>query len=351
MAGGTGQRFWPQSRISKPKQCLKIINDQKTMLETTIERFFPLISTDKIFISTGKMVEPALRNVLQDKYEFIVEPLRKNTAAAIALSALFVKKSLKIEDEVIAFVGADYHIKEKNIFQETLLEAEKLAKKGYIVTIGINPRYPATGYGYILSGEKLETKNIPAFKINTFKEKPDRKTAEKYIEEGTYYWNSGMFVVSIKTIIQEFMKYSPDHIKLLDEALNQVNNDNALEIAFEKIQSISFDYAIMEKTKEAAVIDGQFYWDDVGSWEAVYDLLQKDENENAVKNAKTLLIDTKNSLVINDSKEKPLITLIGVDSMIVINTGDTILICPKDKAQDVKRAVDILEKQEKKEFL
>lgn len=346
MAGGTGTRFWPLSRKDNPKQCLNIIDEKKTMIEATIDRFKPLISENKIFISTGKEVEAAIKKVLDNQYRYIVEPIRRNTAAAIALSVIWTKNELEAnENEVIAFVGSDYYIKEKDIFQNTLKEAERLARQGYIVTIGIPPRYPATGYGYILRGNKIDTTYSNAYEVKKFKEKPNRKIAEHYIQDGSYFWNSGMFVASIKTLIREFRLHSPKHIKMLQNAKKSNFSTEALQKAFENMPSISFDYAIMEKTDKAATIAGNFYWDDVGSWQALKKLLPSDDNNNTQRNADTLLIDTKNTLIVDTTDKKPLISLIGVDSMVVVNTEDAILICPQEKSQEVRELVERLKKQ------
>jgi mannose-1-phosphate guanylyltransferase/mannose-6-phosphate isomerase len=354
MAGGTGTRFWPLSRKSNPKQCLKIIDKKKAMIEQTIDRFKPFLSDKQIFISTGDIVEKPLRRILSDKYEFIIEPLKRNTAAAIALCTFLVEQKTGNEDEVLAFVGADYHIKEKEIFLKTLKEAESMAKNGYIVTIGIKPRFPSTGYGYIERGEIISSKesNIHSFKVENFKEKPDKETAEEYISTGKYYWNSGMFVASIRTLKTVFKQHSAIHYNLLTEAQQNGFTPDSIHQAFVKMPSISFDYAIMEKTTQAAVIEGSFYWDDVGSWESVKSLVKStDSAGNTVVGDKILLIDSKDSLIINDNVDTPLIAVLGSESFVIIQTADAILICPKNRSQDVKKVVDLLESRNMDSYL
>ena len=276
LAGGSGTRLWPLSRKSFPKQFLKL-NENKSLLQKTVERFLKVVSSEDIIIMTNKdykfLVFAELKNSSFNIPEknIILEPDIKNTAPAIALAMKFALEKLKVSQEDVLFVSpSDHIIKPEDEFLKYLKKAEILAKKGYIVTFGIKPDKPETGYGYIKAKndkQNDELLDLGAFLVEKFTEKPDLKIAKKYLSEGNYFWNSGMFCFSIKTMKEEFAKFEPEIAKIFDLNFEETVKN------FSKLPEISIDYAVMEKTNKAVVLPLDIYWSDIGSWNAVYEAL------------------------------------------------------------------------------
>lgn len=337
LAGGSGSRLWPLSRELYPKQLLNL-NSDKSLLQATFDRLAGYISQDKILCITNTRHSSNVKMQLAALTAnpcILSEPISRNTAGAIAVSTKFVMQNFD-EDEVIIVVPSDHQIKDTTKFISTVKKAESLAKQGYIVTLGIKPNYSETGYGYIHAFDELGQ----GFKVKEFVEKPDLKTAEEYLKEGGYYWNSGIFMFKASTMMSAFEKLAPE----IYEITKNIDFSNSSEIPyleFEKMPNISIDYAIMEKSDNIALVELESDWNDLGSWQAIYDTGKKDENGNVLVGH---VIDQalKNSFVYSSSK---LVAAIGLEDTVIVETEDAILACKKDHAQEVKQVYETLKKQ------
>lgn len=338
LAGGSGSRLWPLSRELYPKQLLNIQNTE-SLLQSTFLRLNEYISAENIISITGvkhaSNVSYQLSKILE-KPTVLSEPIAKNTAPAIILATKYIVEISK-EDPVIIVVPSDHLIKDSSMFTKTIQESEVLAKQGYIVTFGIKPTYPETGYGYInISDEKLES----GYRVNKFVEKPNEAVAQKYIEDGNYYWNSGIFMFKASTMLKEAEKCAPEIFNLLKN-FDFTKSAEIPYTEFDKMPNISIDYAVMEKSDKIALVELKSDWNDLGSWKSIYDISNKDENGN-VKIGHVIDEGSKNSFVYSSSK---LVTTIGLEDVILVETEDAILACKKDKAQDVKKIYDTLKTQ------
>ena len=347
LAGGSGTRLFPLSRKYFPKQFLNI-SDDKSLFQKTIERNLEVTGDiQNILVITNKDYKFHVINQIRDilgediNTNILLEPIGRNTAPAIALAVKYLQDKLEVDENEVVFVSPSDHIvfpTEK--FVDYVKKAEDLAKNGFIVTFGVNPTKPETGYGYIEADTSNKINN--AYKVKQFHEKPDLETAQKYILSGNYYWNSGMFAFSIRTILDELKRFSPEIYELIDEKTYEEVLDN-----FENMPDISIDYAIMEKTDKAVVLPLELLWSDVGSWDSIYDVMNKDENKN-VKTGKVIDIDTKNSLIIGDER---LIATIGVNDLIIVETPDVVMIAKKGEGQKVKELVNRLKNDEELKHL
>lgn len=337
LAGGSGSRLWPLSRELYPKQLLNI-NADKSLLQSTFGRLQGFMPEENIISITNikhtSNVKLQLEN-LSKNVTVLSEPLAKNTAPAIAVATKFIQS--KEEDPVILVVPSDHLIENNAKFYETVKKGEKLAQQGYIVTFGIEPDYPETGYGYI---NILKTPILDGFKVKEFVEKPNVKTAQKYIEAKTYFWNSGIFMFKASTMIEEIKNLAPDISKVI-EKFDFSSSDNIEYNLFDKMPSISIDYAIMEKSDKIALVKLESDWNDLGSWQSIYDVSKKDKNKNVLI-GHVIDEDSKNSLVYASSK---LVATVGLDDIVLVETEDAILACKKDRTQDVKKIFDTLKKQ------
>ncbi len=348
MAGGVGSRFWPRSKKKTPKQLLNIFGTN-TMIQETVERLNGIVPEENIFVITNRVQRDEIIRQLPyvPENNIIEEPFGRNTAACIGLASIVVKS--KCKDAVTLILPADHIIKDLDEYHRTLQEAAEFAEssKG-LVTIGIKPSRPETGYGYIQMEEKEIADNI--HKVYTFAEKPNYATAVRFLESGDFYWNSGMFIWHVDAILNEIEKYMPDLHEGLEElkpSLNKPEFNDALANVYGKLRNISIDYGIMEKSQNVYLIKGEFSWSDVGSWEEVYQLSDKDENGNAVMgNIFTEM--TVDSYIYSPDK---FASVIGVDNLIIINTNDALLVCRRDKSQDVKKIVDHLKINKLTEYL
>lgn len=359
MAGGFGTRFWPRSRKGIPKQFLDIYGD-KTMIQQTLDRFGGLVSGEDTFIVTNAMQVGILKEQISsygvpDK-NIIAEPIGRNTAPAIALATLFIKKYTPQKmNETMFVLPSDHLITDFNAFRENLYFASEIAQKtGDLVTFGIPPTYPATGYGYIQKTEndlKTGSENS-VFKVKTFAEKPNYETAERFLESGEFLWNSGMFVWKVSRILEELERFMPEMMKVLNQISDEIGTEKqevAIIEAYSKIRGESIDYGVMEKSKNISVVTAKFDWNDLGSWKEVYTEGKKDEKGNVcLGNIK--LLDTKDSLFYN-SDPKKIIAAIGLKNLLVIDTRDALLVCNKNNAQDVKKVVEALHNENREEFL
>ena len=349
MAGGRGTRFWPRSRKSLPKQFLSLTGDGKTMIQLTVERLLPIVKMEDIYISTNQDYKELVKEQLPELPEenILCEPVGRNTAPCIGLGAVHIAK--KYEDAVMIVLPSDHQIKMPDIFRDTLNEAAEVAEKGNnLVTIGITPNYPETGYGYIkyMPDERLGAAN----KVDRFVEKPDLETAKKYLASGEYLWNAGQFIWKVSTILGEMQKYLPDtYAKLMTikEAIGTDNYDEVLNKEFTAMESVSVDYGILEKAESIYVIPGSFGWDDVGSWLAV-ERLQTTDGDNNVISGDVVAVNTKNCII---QGEKKLIAAVGLDNIVVVDTPDAILIAEKEHAGEIKTVMSKLEEAGRDELL
>ena len=334
LAGGSGSRLWPLSRELYPKQLLKL-NSKHSLLESTFLRLNEIMPYENIISVTNTKhtgdVKTQLGAIFTD-VKVLSEPVAKNTAPAIALSVKYLLD--KGSDDVVLIVPSDHLIKDTKAFKQTVLEGEKLAKLGYIVTFGVEPTSPNTGYGYI---KTLPMQNSSGLNVDKFKEKPDLKTAQKYLEDGGYYWNAGIFMFKASVFMDALKQYEPKIYEVAQE-FDFKKNEQIDYNTFEKMPSISVDYAVMEKAKNIALIPIKSDWNDLGHWEAIYEINEKDKSDN-VKIGNVHTQDCKNSLFYSSNR---LIAGVGVEDMVVIETSDAILACKKETAQDVKKIYDKL---------
>ncbi|MBE0069267.1 mannose-1-phosphate guanylyltransferase [Thermoanaerobacterium thermosaccharolyticum] len=351
MAGGKGERFWPKSRIKMPKQFLKLYGD-KTMIQQTVDRLKKLMPIENIFVVTNIDYAGLISDQIPElpTENILIEPMGKNTAACIGLAALHTERLDR--DSIMVVVPSDHVIKDEETYLGVLKTAIEKAKSGNnLVTIGIKPQHPETGYGYInfkkITHEILN--NNPVHKVERFVEKPDYDTAVKYVESGDYLWNSGMFIWKTSAILNAIKEYMPQLYSALNVIKENFDSDEIEKILYEeysKLESISIDYGIMEKAKNVYVVPGDFGWDDVGSWTSIERLYEKDENGNVIK-GNVISVDTKKCIITGSDK---LIATLGIEDVIIIDTEDALLICSKDKAQNVKEVLQEL-REKKSEYL
>jgi mannose-1-phosphate guanylyltransferase len=345
MAGGFGTRFWPSSRVKKPKQFLNLIGE-RTMIQNTVDRILPIIPIERILIITNSDYISLVQKQFPDlpAENIIGESVAKNTAPCVAAAAAILK--VRDPDSTMVVLPADHHITRPERYREILTLAMEKAESGdNLVTLGITPYRPETGYGYIqLDEQQSETMgNDHIYHVKTFAEKPDLKTAISFLESGDFLWNSGMFVWKTSTILEQFKVHLPFIYKETEELCQKLGTQSttAIDTFYRVVTSISIDYGIMEKAATVHVIPGEFGWSDVGSWMAIYEHGEKDDNGNVVTNENVVMNDTQNCLVRTSSKKLVAITgLIGVG---VIETDDTLLIVKLDASQDVKKIVDSLD--------
>lgn len=354
MAGGKGERFWPRSRKDMPKQFLSLTSDGKTMIQHTIDRILPLVNTEDIFIVTNKNYKNLVLEQLPDIKEknVILEPASRNTAPCIGLVATYIRQRYKDEETVMVVLPSDHLIKYNEIFIDTLKSAIEIAKEDKnMVTIGITPSYPETGYGYINFGYKDNDKKYNgAYKVNKFVEKPDLDKAKEYLASGKYLWNSGMFVWKTSTILNSFEVYLPEIYQGLARIGNCIGTNMEVETLKEEFinfKSESIDYGIMEKYEPIYTVPGSFGWDDIGSWLALERTYQSDDEGNIV-DGNVITIGVKNSIIQARNK---LVATVGVKDIIIVDTEDAILICDKNNVQDVKKVIENLKVCNRNQYL
>lgn len=337
LAGGSGSRLWPLSRELYPKQLLNL-NSDKSLLQSTFERLGCCMPKENILSVTNTKHTSNVKmqlSELSENIHVLSEPVSKNTAPAIALAAKFVMQKSN-SDPVIIVVPSDHLIENDEKFLSTVKKGEKLAEQGYIVTFGIEPNYPETGYGYINTLEEIDN----GYKVKEFVEKPDLGTAKKYLEAGTYYWNSGIFMFKASTLIEEVEKLAPKIAQISKEIDFTKTNDIPFT-SFDKMPNISIDYAVMEKSNKIALVKLESDWNDLGSWQSIYDISKKDIDGNVFV-GHVLDEGSKNSFVYSSSK---LVATIGLEDTVIVETEDAILACKKDKTQDVKHIYETLKQQ------
>lgn len=346
MAGGSGTRFWPASRAARPKQFLRI-SGAKSMLQLTFERLEPLVPAKRTYVVTAasqaELVRQHLPRIPADN--IIIEPFGMNTAPCIALALARLQEQYS-GDECMVVLPADHVIRDTEVFLGSLARAEKVARSGALVTFGIVPEYPATGYGYIEAGEELEP---GVLNVLRFKEKPDLDTAIQFLRQGSFLWNSGMFCWTLDTIGQAFAEFLPQALKIAEEVV-QLRAAGAAE---EKVAEIyarmprtPIDIGIMEPARQRAVIPVSYGWSDVGSWKALADIAEADEHLNSFQQP-GLALEARDNYVYSDK----FVALIGVEGLCVVETQDAILVTTKVRSEEVKKVVEHLKDQNREDLL
>jgi len=348
MAGGQGTRFWPLSREARPKQFLKIVGT-RTMLEETVARLAPLASTEDVYVVCARRYVDLVRSQLPDlgPDQLIVEPVPRNTAPCVGLAAIHLRRLFG--NVVMALLPADHSIGRVDEFHDVLRAAADLAQQGWLVTFGIEPTFPSTGYGYIHKADSIpEAKGRPSYRVERFTEKPPLEKAREFLASGEYFWNSGMFVWTVETILEEFRQQMPELYDILLEIDRNWESWDKREELFSQAPRISIDFGVMEKAQKVATIPCKLEWSDVGSWGAVKDLLCKDPAGIA---SNTRLIQHRSRDCLVHSTTGKLVALVGVEEMVVVETPDIILVCRKDLAEDVRHIIEELRRNGPREYL
>jgi mannose-1-phosphate guanylyltransferase len=354
MAGGVGTRFWPRSREKSPKHLLQIVG-KGTMIQSTVKRVEGLVRNDDTFIVTNRLQKTGIAKQLPQLPDenIIMEPVVRNTAPCIGLAALHVRRI--DPSAVMVVLPADHLIQDEEEFRRVLSVAVATAEEsGSLLTIGIHPTHPETGYGYIQIYNEAGDHN-PYFsrgvsKVKTFAEKPNLQTAQQFLASGDFLWNSGMFVWRADAIISEIEKCLPDlyaELMKIDKAIGTPQYQSTLELVYGMIRGISIDYGVMEKSGQVYVIPGTFGWSDIGSWDEVCRISGKDDSGNTIT-GKVIQKDTKNTYIYSPEK---VVATIGVEDLIIVNTDDALLICKKGRSQEVKEVSDYLRRKQMNEYL
>ena len=350
MAGGTGTRLWPLSRRLYPKQALDLIGEG-SLFSSAVERISPLFRPQQILVVTREEHVEILASQVPElpRENFIVEPEGRGTAPAIGLGAIHLRH--RDPEAIMAVLTADHFISATARFRQALTAAAQVASKGHLVTLGIQPSSPATGYGYIKQGEKLDAmEDFPVFRVEHFTEKPDQETATRMVASGDYSWNSGIFIWRVDRILEEFERQMPEfHAQLLEveTTLGTPDYQPALDRTWPQVTKQTIDYGVMEKAEDIAVIPVDIGWSDVGSWASVLELLPADEAGNALVGPH-IGIDTRDTLVFG---EKRLVATIGIEGMVIVDTEDALLVCPREREQEVREIVRRLEEEGKNHWL
>ncbi|MFF2018150.1 mannose-1-phosphate guanylyltransferase [Paenibacillus sp. NPDC058177] len=351
MAGGKGERFWPKSRTHLPKQFLNI-SGNKSMIQQCIDRLKKFIPINQVFVITNELYAELIRVQVPDlpQENIIIETIGRNTAPCVGLASIIIEE--KFPESSMIVLPSDHIIKEEREFINILKTAVKVSEMGdYLVTLGISPTYPETGYGYIESSyESIDVNEMLVHRVNSFVEKPNAEVAASYLEAGNYYWNSGIFVWRTSVIRNYIQLFMPDMHELLERmklAFKVTDRNEVIKEEFHKMPDQSIDYGIMEKASDIYVIPCVFGWDDVGSWTALERINNLDESGNVIK-GNTISIDTKRCIIESNGK---LIATLGVEDLIIVETDDVTLICKKEKAQDIKSLIKELKVQKLEQYL
>ncbi len=355
LAGGVGSRLWPRSRQTRPKQFTDITGSGRTMIQETARRLEGLVDADRLYVITGsqyaRLAAQQLPQIPPD--QIIVEPNGRNTGPAIGLACVVLQR--RDPDAILAVLPADHVITQPERFRQALAVAGQAATAGYLVTLGIEPTFPHTGYGYIKAGPPLALDHGPVYQVELFTEKPNRSAAEAFLAEGGYYWNGGIFVGQVRTFLEEFARQLPqvyERLLQIQACLgwdgSQEERQQAIAEIWAEMPSISMDYGVMEGARQVAVVPMQAGWSDVGSWDALEAVLEQDESSNYVAKGEILTIDSCDNIVYSD---KTMVALIGVRDLVVVDAGDTLLIGHKAQMQRVKEIVETLRAQGRSELL
>lgn len=348
MAGGKGERFWPKSRANCPKQFLSLTADGETMIQKTVKRLENLVEKQDIYIITNQEYLHLVKKQLPDlpKENIIAEPCPRNTAPCIGLAGAIIQK--KYQDAVMLVLPSDHLIHAEEIYINTLKKAVKFASKGEnLITLGIMPTYPETGYGYIKYLHDSSQDGI--YDVECFVEKPDLETAKNYLRSREYLWNSGMFIWKASSILNNIKKYMPDLYTGLQPIANAYGTENFEKILmknFPDLPAESIDFGIMEKAENIYTIPSSFGWDDVGNWLAL-ERINATDNQGNLFDGDIISVDTRNCTVCANNKNNKTIALLGLDNLVIVDTPDALLICDKNSTQDIKKVLAEIRKQEK----
>lgn len=351
MAGGMGTRFWPVSRAHYPKQFLKIIGS-RSLIEETFLRIAPLAEEKRVYIIIHEAHRELTKEIFKGKaVKIISEPWAKNTAPCIGLSLIHILK--EYGDVPVAVLPADHYIGEVEVFQEAIRRAVALVERGGIATIGIVPSRPETGYGYIRRGDRLSGEE-EVFRVDAFVEKPSLDNATRFLSEGRYYWNAGIFVFRVGTMMEEIQRHLPklhQGLMYLWDCLDGEGYEERLKEVYQKIAPISIDYGVMERTtSDVFVIPGRFPWSDVGSWQAIFELRSHDLDEQGnLIDGNAVILDSKNTFVF--SRSERLIGCVGLEDTIIVDTPDALLVCHRDSSQDVRRFIELIKERGLEELI
>jgi mannose-1-phosphate guanylyltransferase len=342
MAGGAGTRFWPLSTEERPKQFLSLVGE-RSLLQMSFDRVAGLVPPEQVMVLTNESYEELVAGQLPEipRENIIGEPIRRDTAAAVALATLMTRH--RFGDATMVLLTADHVISPVENFQAALMEAVKGCQRGGLYTLGIRPTYPATGFGYLQMGQTITGGRLPHYQVDRFKEKPNQEVAEVFLESGIYYWNSGMFVWTTEQILADFQRNLPAHIEILQPVMAHMGTDlGRMELlsAFEKLERISIDYAILEKSHDVRAVIPDITWDDVGGWRAVAQYLSLDGFGNRLHGSVWSEEANHNVVFSEDPAEKVL--LLGVEDLVVVRSGTRTLVAHRDRLDSLKLAVDNL---------
>lgn len=354
MAGGGGTRLWPLSRKGRPKQMLKLIGD-RTMFQLAVDRLQGVFPPERILVVTVEDQAAGLQRQCPDipQENFLLEPMPRGTASVVGLAAVDLIR--RDPDATMAILTADHYIEDIPMFQNLLGAAYDVAQRGNLVTLGIVPTFPSTGYGYVQRGQELGSfRKVEAFHALRFKEKPDEATARKMLEDGEHYWNSGMFIWRVDRILEEIRGLMPDmatKLAEIAEAWGSAEGVSVLKRVWPTLHPETIDYGIMEHAAQVAVLPAaDLGWNDVGSWDSLFDVLPADENGNIIVQAKHFGLETESSLVFGNSDGRLFVT-VGVKDHIIVDTGDVIFMCPRSDAQKVRELVNSFKNSEWEQYL
>lgn len=354
MAGGGGTRLWPVSRKQSPKQMLRIFENQ-SLFQLAVARLSGLFPPERIFVVTLAEQADSLQAECPELpiENFLIEPAPRGTASVVGLAASFIKH--KDREAVMAVLTADHIIENTELFQHLLTTAGEIAGKDYLVTLGIEPTYPSTGYGYIESGKSLKGKfDLPAHEVIRFIEKPDEQKAGQFLTKGGYFWNSGMFIWKVDRILEEFELQMPvlkETLDLLYSVMGGPNYKELLDKEWLRITPQTIDYGIMENAAYVAVLPVKdLGWSDVGSWDSLFDFLERDNQGNVVFGKNQITIETKNSIIYQSTSNR-LTVAMGLDDIVIIDTDDALLVCKRGETQKVRQIVELLKQKKMQNYL
>jgi mannose-1-phosphate guanylyltransferase len=356
MAGGGGTRLWPLSRHGKPKQSLRLIGE-RTLFQMAVERLDPVIPVERTLILTIREQAKQLQDQIPELEwkNFILEPEPKGTASVIGLAAIYLRR--RDPQAVMACLTADHYIPGVASFQKLLKAAYDIAQQGYLITLGVSPTRPDTGYGYIHRGEQLFQTDIhPSYRVLTFTEKPDLQTAEEYLSTGEYFWNSGMFIWHVDQILDEIRLQLPELFESLTKIEASIGTTDELAVT-EKIwaglENVTVDYGVMEGAQRVVMLPADdLGWVDVGDWSRLFDILPHDNMDNVIQAELVSLIDSKGLLIYQDiNRSEKLIAGLGIEDLVIIDTGDVLFVCPRSRAPQLKKLVDSLRGSDLERYL
>jgi len=357
MAGGGGTRLWPLSRKSKPKQTLRLFGE-RSLFQNAVDRLLPLIPKERIFVVTieeqAKILQEQSPQIAND--QFILEPLPKGTASVVGIAATLLNE--RDPESVMAVVTSDHYIGNVQQFHRILSSAYDAACSGALVTLGVQPSYASTGYGYIHRGKQIrEFNQTPVYQVQSFKEKPSREIAEKYIASGDYLWNSGMFIWKTGRILSEINRQMPGLSNGLEKIRSRIGKSdytNVFSKVWNELIKETIDYGVMENASDVQVIPaGDMQWFDIGGWDRYFDLMEPDREGNLILGDECILIDSKNSMIYQEPglPSKRLIAVLGMDEMIIVDTHNVIMICPRERVEEIKSFIEALSRTGREKYL